>query len=215
MRPLLALLLFSGLAAGQPAVLKGIPGELTWRNSPAAWEIRDGETLSITSGKATDWFVDPFEGHVVGNSPMLLFQPAEDFVLSAKVTVGLRSKWDAGALVAYVNETTWVKLALELSFDKKPTLVTVVTRGLSDDCNSSVIEGSSVYLRLARRGQGMVLYASADGRAWRLLRAFSLGPAAGLRVGFSAQSPAGEAATAVFSEIDYSPRRIVDFFTGE
>jgi regulation of enolase protein 1 (concanavalin A-like superfamily) len=215
MRPLPALFLFSALAAAQTPVLKGIPGALRWRNTPVTWDIRDGGTLSITAGKTTDWFIDPFDGRAVGNSPMLLFQPGADFVFSAKVTVSFRSKWDAGALVMRVNDTTWVKLALELSPDKKPTLVTVVTRGLSDDCNSFAIEGNSVYLQMAKSGQATVLYASTDGRTWKILRSFSLGPAASLRAGFSAQSPAGEGATAVFSEIRYSPKRIANIYTGK
>ena len=197
------------------SMLKAIPGEPSWLNSPVDFKIENGETLTITAAKSTDWFIDPFEGRSFASAPMLLFEPAADFVLSAKVTVAFRTKWDAGALFVYVNGATWAKLALELSPDKRPTLVTVVTRGVSDDCNSFAIEGTSVYLQVARRGDAVVFFASTDGRAWKVLRVFNLGSTKGLRAGFEAQSPAGDGATAVFSEIRYAPKRIADIYTGE
>jgi regulation of enolase protein 1 (concanavalin A-like superfamily) len=210
-----AIFLCSMLAGAQKPALKAIPGELSWLNSPVSFKIENGETLRIAAAKSTDWFIDPFEGRSFAAAPMLLFEPGGDFVLSAKVTVDFRTKWDAGALFVYVNGTTWAKLALELSPDKRPTLVTVVTRGLSDDCNSFAIEGASVYLQVARRGDAVVFYASTDGRAWKILRSFNLGNTQGLRAGFEAQSPAGEGATAVFSEIRYAPKRIANIYTGE
>ena len=61
--------------SGEVPVLKGIPGKLEWTNPPAAWDIQNAETLTITSGKMTDWFIDPFDGRAVANSPLLLFEP--------------------------------------------------------------------------------------------------------------------------------------------
>ena len=196
-------------------VLAGIPGKLEWRNAPEAWAVRDGGTLTITSGKKTDWFIDPFDGRTVSNSPLLLFEPAQDFVLSAHVSVEHRSKWDAGALVVRVDDTTWAKLALELSPDGQPTFVTVVTRGLSDDSNSFSIAEHQAYLQIARAGQALVFYASTDGSTWKILRSFSLGAAKGLQAGFSAQSPAGEGCQATFSRIRYSAKRIANIYTGQ
>jgi regulation of enolase protein 1 (concanavalin A-like superfamily) len=207
------ILLFALLAAETP-VLKGVPAPLRWRNSPVAWSAEGGDTLSITAGKATDWFISPFDGKVSANSPMLLFQPADDFVLRAKVTVGFRSQWDAGVLVVYADEKTWAKLCFELSPRKEPTIVTVVTRALSDDSNSIPIAGDTVYLQIAKQGQAIVFYASTDGRSWKMIRAFTLGTV-GLRAGFSAQSPTGESCHVVFREIRYSPRRISNVLTGE
>lgn len=210
---MLASVLLALLAAETP-VLKGVPGPLTWRNSPVAWTA-EGDTLTIAAGKTTDWFISPFDGKVSANSPMLLFQPAGDFVLRAKVTVPFRSQWDAGVLAVYADERTWAKLCFELSPAKQPTIVTVVTRGVSDDGNSIPIAGDTVFLQVGRLGQAIVFYASTDGRSWKLIRSFTLGNTPGLRVGFSAQSPTGEGCKVVFSEIRYSPRRIGDIWKGE
>lgn len=200
---------------GGDLVLPGIPGTLAWRNPPAAWDLRDGGTLTITAGAKTDLFISPFDGRAVHNSPLLLFEPAPEFVLSAHVSVEHRSQWDAGALVVRVDDATWAKVALELSTDGQPTFITVVTRGLSDDCNSFPITEHSAYLQIARAGQALVFYASTEGSAWKVLRSFSLGEALGLQAGFSSQSPAGEGCTATFSRIRYAARRIANINTGQ
>ncbi|HYK90930.1 MAG TPA: DUF1349 domain-containing protein [Acidobacteriota bacterium] len=202
-----------GAESGGVSIM-GIPGELRWKNNPKSWKS-DESGLKIVAGKSTDWFISPFDGKVSANAPLLLFKPDSAFVLSAKLTVDFRTQWDAGFLMVYINDTTWAKFAFERSAYQEPTIVTVVTRGVSDDCNSSVISGNSIYMRLAKVGPAIVFYTSPDGRAWKMVRSFTLGTDQDLRVGFAAQSPTGEVGTALFSEIDYSARRIRDIFKGE
>jgi regulation of enolase protein 1 (concanavalin A-like superfamily) len=215
----LALLTVSAAAAPNQApnhapVLAAVPGALAWQNAPLNWQIDHGQTLSITALGKTDWFVSPMDGARRDNSPRLVFQAADDFVLSAKVTVDFRSMWDAGVLVLYVNDATWAKLCLEMTVEKHPAIVSVVTRGTSDDNNSIAIRGNSVYLKIAKAGQAIFFYASEDGQNWKTIRAFSLGKVDNLRVGFSSQSPTGERCTTVFDHIDYQARR-VDLWTGK
>ena len=190
--------------AQQPAI-NGLPGDLKWQNAPASWHIEQGSQLTIVSGKETDWFVDPFDGAIHNTAPMLLFMPASDFVLNAKVQVGFKAKWDAGALMVWADEHHWAKLSFELSPAKQPTMVTVVTRGSSDDCNSVPVSGNTVYLQIARSGSAYVFYFSPDAKSWQVLRVFSLGEGLKPRLGFESQSPAGQGTEVVFSEIHYSP----------
>src|ERR1700730_10338195 len=42
------------------------------------------------------------------------------------------TKWDAGALMLWADDHHWAKLSFELSPEKHPMMVTVVTRGVSD-----------------------------------------------------------------------------------
>lgn len=200
------------LAAQSVTSIPGIPGKLSWQNRPASWHIDNQNVLTISAGSKTDWFVDPFDGTVAKNAPILLFTPNSDYVLSAKVTVKFVTKWDAGALMLWGDDHHWAKLSYELSPDNVPTLVTVVTRGLSDDCNSQELRQDSVYLRIAKSGQTYVLYFSADGSKWQVLRTFSLDTDIPVRVGFEAQSPAGSGAIAAFSSISYDPHRIENIY---
>jgi uncharacterized protein len=212
---ILACLAVSAAAApNQPPTLSVVPGAFAWQNSPLDWQIDHGQILSITAPGKTDWFVSPMDGARRDNSPRLLFQPSDDFVLSAKLTVDFRSTWDAGVLVLYANDAAWAKLCLEMTVEKHPAIVSVVTRDRSDDNNSIAIQGNSVYLKIAKAGQAIFFYASEDGQSWKIIRAFSLGKVENLRVGFSSQSPTGERCTTVFSDIDYQAKR-VDLWTGK
>ena len=86
------------LASGQAAPsIKGVPGALSWRNAPSAWNIDQKKVLTIASGAKSDWFVDPFDGTVANNAPILYFTPGSGYVLSARVNVKFATKWDAGA----------------------------------------------------------------------------------------------------------------------
>jgi uncharacterized protein len=209
----LALFLSSVCAAfAQKPALAGIPNTLGWQNPPAAWHVERGAQLTIRSGKETDWFVDPFDGTVHNTAPILLFSPSEDYVLSAKATVGFKTKWDAGALMIWADDHHWAKLSFELSPAKQPTMVTVVTRGLSDDCNSITVSGSAVYLQIAKSGPAYVFYSSTDGKNWQVLRVFSLGRSPKVRIGFESQSPAGDGTEVVFSDIHYSTKKIMDVY---
>ena len=209
----LLLCLASTLAFAQKTPsIPGLPGTLTWQNTPRTWNIDSKKVLTISSNPKTDWFVDPFDGTVAKTAPILLFTPGPDYVLSARVTVQFATKWDAGALMLWGDDHHWAKLSYEFSPDQKPTLVTVVTRGLSDDCNSLSLTGDSVYLRIAKSGNTYVFYFATDGKNWQILRTFSLDTDLPIRAGFEAQSPEGSGAAARFFAITYDPHRISDIY---
>lgn len=188
--------------------LDGIPQPIIWQNAPAIWKIDSRQTLTITAGKQTDWFISPMGDSLRNNSPRLLFKPASDFVLSAKVNVGFRSQWDAGALVLFDNDSLWAKLCFENTIEKRTAIVSVVTKDVSDDSSSIEMKGPSVYLKVAKAGSAIFFYASQDGQDWKIIRTFSLGKTQNLRVGFSSQSPVGDGVTTIFSGIRYEPRTV-------
>jgi uncharacterized protein len=211
--PGLFMWLASALAAGQtPLSIPGIPGSLHWQNTPRSSNIDSKNVLTISSNPKSDWFVDPFDGTVANSAPILFFTPGSDYVLSARVTVKFATKWDAGALMLMGDDHHWAKLSFEYSPDGKPTLVTVVTRGLSDDCNSINVSGNSVYLRMAKSSGTCVFYFSTNGQNWQILRTFSLDTDLPVRIGFESQSPAGPGAVASFSAITYDPHRIGNIY---
>jgi regulation of enolase protein 1 (concanavalin A-like superfamily) len=195
-------------------LLPGLPASYAWRNSPADWSVKDG-ALTIKAAGHTDWFVSPIDGETRANSAVLLFPAAKEFSVSAKVTVDFHSAWDAGVLAIYADESHWAKFCFELSMDNKPTVLSVVTRGMSDDSSAMTIEGNTVYLKIAHVQQALFLYLSKDGKKWTAVRVFNLGSDQPLRFGFSAQSPTGSGSTATFSEIQYKPERLANFWTGE
>jgi uncharacterized protein len=178
------------------------------------WTAPPREPIDVAAGPLTDLFVDPGGGKPVLNAPMLLGATDGDFVLSACVRADLRATFDAGALMLHAGERTWAKLALERSPQGEAMIVSVVTRGVSDDANAAVVAGESVWLRVARIGGACALHASADGERWDLVRHFALDAPDGLAAGFLAQSPTGEGCTATFDDVRFAARTLADLRDG-
>jgi uncharacterized protein len=191
----------------QAPAIAALPVPLRWQGSPARWRL-DGDALAITAGAGTDLFADPLGTAPVLNAPRLLGTPAGDFQLSARVTVDFRTTFDAGVLLLHAGERAWAKLCFERSPQGEPLVVSVVTRGVSDDCNSFAVDGGAVWLRVARLGPAFAFHASTDGAAWRLVRWFALDAAGPVAAGFLAQSPGGQGCTATFEAIRYLPERL-------
>ena len=196
--------------------LPGVPAEMHWNHQPADWKVGPGNSLTITAGENTNWFIDPAGQRTEDSAPAGLFAPSDaNFLLSAKVTVGFAATFDAGVLQLRSRPDLWAKLCFEYSPQGEPMIVSVVTRGVSDDCNSVVIDGRDVHLRIAHTPRTTTFHYSRDGRYWHLVRYFTLGALANLEVGFSSQSPRGQACRADFAEIRYQPGTLHDNRSGE
>ena len=193
--------------------LAGFPAPLEWDSAPVDWSAAEG-ALAVEAGPRTDVFVDPGDGTETLSAPRLLGRVEGDYSLSARVTVEFRSDYDAGVLLLWMHERLWAKLCFELSPQGEPMVVSVVTCGVSDDCNSFVVDGNAVGLRVARLGQAFAFHASIDAQTWRLLRHFALEPGAEPRVGFLAQSPRGDGCSVRFEEISFMPGRLSDIRSG-
>ncbi len=194
--------------------IPGVPAPFHWLGTPVAASLDDG-ALSLTAGARTDWFVDPGSGHVTLNAPALACVLPGNFTLSARVEAALESTFDAGALVLWQNDRTWAKLAFEFSPAREAMVVSVVTRGDSDDCNSMVLRAPEIWLRIAYLGGAHAFHASADGHNWQFVRHFRLSAAGTTQVGFEAQSPLGEGCRARFSQIEHAERTLTDLRNGD
>jgi regulation of enolase protein 1 (concanavalin A-like superfamily) len=188
--------------------LPGLPFPLEPAGSPApGCRVLRG-VLTLIAAAGTDLFVDPAGAPRTPDAGRFMgLPPGGDFTLAAQVSVDFRSRYDAGALLVHAAERRWAKLCFEYSPQLRPTAVTVVTRGTSDDCNSFEVEDNTLWLRITRSGAAWAFHASTDGAWWRLLRYFALpgdegGP---VRVGFLAQSPAGDGCAATFDHIAFRP----------
>lgn len=166
-----------------------------------AWTLRDDGALLGVAGPETDLFIDPAGGVPVLIAPSLLgAAPPGDFQLRARVSVEFAATYDAGVLLLWTDDRTWAKLCFEFSPQRQPMIVSVVTRGMSDDANGFLVEGESVWLRIAKRGPAWAFHASVDGTVWQLVRHFRLGSETP-EIGFEVQSPLGAGCTATFTQI--------------
>jgi len=186
--------------------LPGLPFPLETSGTPACEAAVAGATLALTAGPKSDMFIDPAGDEAARpDAGRLTGLPGDqDFTLAARVTVTFGEVFDAGVLLVYLSDRRWAKLCYEFSPQRRPTAVTVVTHGISDDSNSFATAGGPLWLRITRSGRAWAFHASEDGGYWQLVRYFSLGETSGARVGFLAQSPIGHGCTAVFDSIRFS-----------
>lgn len=197
-----------------PIHIPSFPEGLTWQVAPVAWQSTASTGLQITSGPRTDMFISPQGDTPVLNAPRLCAPVSGDWMLHARVTVAFAATFDAGALLLWENAQTWAKLCFEYSPQGQPMVVSVVTRGESDDANNVTIAGNVIWLRIARIGQTVAFHASDDGRVWNLVRHFQLVTGPQPLVGFVSQSPTGAGCSASFDQIQLRAERLADIRSG-
>lgn len=191
-------------------LVDGLPG-FAWLDGTDvpehAWS--DG-TLTVTAGPRTDRFADPAGGDPATNAPILAAQAGRGGLVATLACDGA-GQFDAAALYA-VADGDWGKLALERNPAGEQMIVSVVTNGVSDDCNHRVVapagSATTVRLRVTVAGGGVFAFHVEEAGRWELLRYFGLGRAKAepdaVRLGLSAQSPLGEGCTATFRALAWS-----------
>ena len=198
----------------EPVRMSALPFELAASGPAGAKWTTDGTKLEMVSAEKSDLFIDPTVAP--GEASVVLTRLTGNvvgpFQLSARVTVDFKDRFDAGVLVVWVDETTWLKLCFEFSPAGRGSVVSVVTRSVSDDANSWDVPGDTVYLRVSRMKHAFALHSSADGRTWQLVRVCSIGVPLDhpVEVGFLAQSPNGAGCRAVFEEVAFSTQELSD-----
>lgn len=197
-----------------PVQLAAIPYTLHWENKPASFQLKE-KKLVIGSGPKTDLFRAPALTYHTANAPMLLFNADSNFVLSASIEHAFTNKWDAGAIVLKSDSLNWIKFCFEKDYTGARRVVSVVTKNLSDDCNSVEITSNKVFFKIAKAGNTVSLYYSENGTAWFLVRHCSFDAKPGFEVGFLSQSPIASNCVVTFSDIHYQKKKIKDPFLGE
>jgi len=203
-----------GVCAQKADKLSAIPHPLFWENKPLTYSITTND-LSIVAGEKTDMFRDPNVTYNTDNAPKLLFKADEDFILSTAIEHSFTSKWDGGAIIIKSDSLSWVKFCFEKDYTGARRVVSVVTKNISDDCNSVEINSDKVFYKIAKAGNVVTLYYSTEGTKWFLVRHLQFDAKPGFKVGFLAQSPTGTKCEVKFSQIKYEKRKIKDPYEGE
>jgi uncharacterized protein len=194
--------------------LPGFAPSAAWLSAEPTWSAPEPGTLVVTAPARTDHFVDPASGLVQASSPVWLTPVEAPATLRARVAVAFGDTFDAGVLMVYQARDLWAKLCFERSPDGRAMVVSVVTRGRSDDANAFTVGADHVWLRLSVLRAAYAFHASSDGRAWELIRSFALAARGRRRVGLSAQAPVGDGCTVTFSEVALTSGAVDDIRSG-
>ena len=216
MLTILFLLLSTGLNAQKTDSqrIASIPYSLYWENTPERFALKNNELIMV-AGPKTDMFRDPNVTYNTDNAPKLLFSADENFILTASIEQSFASKWDGGAIVITQDSLNWIKFCFEKDYTGAKRVVSVVTKNISDDCNSVEIKTNKVFYKVAKADNVITLYYSTTGIEWFLIRHLQFDTTTGFKVGFLAQSPTGDSCEVKFSNITYSSRKIKDPYAGE
>jgi uncharacterized protein len=214
---LMAAILFNLIAAAQPmdsVRIPAIPRGLYWENSAKTFSVKGNDIVIVAGGK-TDMFRDPNVAYNTDNAPKLLFEGDDNFVLIASIEHAFASKWDGGALVIKQDSLHWIKFCFEKDYTAAKRVVSVVTKNISDDCNSVEMNSNKVYYKVAKADNIITLYYSGNGVKWFLVRHLQFDASKGFKIGFLAQSPTGDQCEVKFSNISYEVKKIKDPYLGE
>jgi uncharacterized protein len=185
--------------------LKGVPFALSIKNRPVSCTITGDTALEIAAAGKTNLFASPNGRYNVQDAPMVLFAPDSVFTFVAKATGTFKAVYDVAALVLYQDSAYWAKFCFENSVSKQSTIVSVVTRKYSDDCNSLPVDANFAYLAIIKKGLEVSFHYSSDGKQWRMIRDFRLETDKNLKIGFAVHGSRGDGFKARFSEVRYSP----------
>lgn len=194
--------------------INSIPYTLEWDNQPLSYKIHN-DILTVVAGPNTDMFRDPNVTYNTDNAPKLLFTADSNFVFSTSIEHSFSNKWDGGAIVLIQDSLNWVKFCFEKDYTGARRVVSVVTKDISDDCNSVEIKSNKVFYKVAKADNVITLYYSEDNRKWFLVRHLQFNSFKNFKVGFLAQSPTGTSCGVKFSEIKYQIKKIKDPYVGE
>jgi len=174
------------------------------------------DCIEIVAPGESDFFIDMQSMKARDNAPFYYEKRRGDFVLRARVRPEFKKTYDAGGLFVYDSASKWIKFEFEMTDLGYPSIVSVVTDKVSDDCNGERADGSpEVWLQIARMGDNWVLHHSENGKSWKMARYFQLKMKAEVKVGLEAQSPIGKGCRVEFSKFSISDKGLKSMRKGK
>ena len=169
-------------------------GDFKWLNEPKSFQIENG-TLKVVAKKETDFFNNPEDMKKVSTAPLLFKEINGDFVAKALVRPDFTSLWNAVALMVHIDNDNWIKFAFENSDATGKSIVSVVTKNVSDDANGVILnDQDQIWLKLVRKGNIFSMLWSINGRDFKMARLSAMPKIDSVKIGIEFQSPVGESA---------------------
>ncbi len=185
-----------------------------WLNTPKSYEI-DKDYLLVTATGNTDFFINPVDLSSSDSAPFFYREISGDFVAITKVSPDLSLKWNAATFMVIIDPDNWIKFGFENSDATGPSIVSVVTRGTSDDANGVILENTtSVWLKLIRKDNNYAMHWSLDGVKYHMARLAAMRTTDTVKLGLEAQCPVGEKAVHKFEYLNIKSETVEDLRAG-
>lgn len=191
------------------------PNSFQWLNQPETFTIQNG-TLTILASKGTDFFNNPEDSSITATAPIFFRELTGDFMATALVKPDFSSQWNAVALMVYMDDDYWIKYAFENSDATGKSIVSVVTKGVSDDANGVILnDRDQIWLKMIRKGDLFAMFWSMDGDSYKMTRLTRMPETEKVKIGIEAQSPVGEPVTHEIKFFGIEQKTVEDMRKGE
>ncbi len=183
-------------------------------------KVLDNGTLEFKCPEGLDFFIDPNEGKLTNTTlPALLTKVdnTKPFTLTAKVTPEFTPEglYNAADLLVYANDSLWQKLCFEQDEYGMHRIVSVRTKGTSDDNNHDKLDVLSVFLKISSDTHTIASYYSIDNNEWHMVRLYENYYPDSLLVGVSSQCPKRGSCTSLIEDITLNVDNVKDFRMGK
>lgn len=189
------------------------PGDFQWLNPSTFVSLPDGG-IRIKAPAKCDFFKDPAGQHVMASAPYLFLEVEGDFTAKVHVSHAFQSVWDAAAIMTWSDPDNWAKLCFEATDFGTQAIVSVVTKGVSDDANGVNYHWSNVWLQIVRKGNLFGMHYGPDGSHWNMVRYFKMDVPSKVRIGLVAQCPGGDGAELDFAAFHLDDTTVKDVRAG-
>lgn len=183
-----------------------LPEQLAWINEASGWTVENNQ-LVLQAPPQSDFFIDEEGPSVKTSAPYLYTLVKGDFAFTTRVEVDMNAMFDSACIMIMSDLEHWAKLCYE-NWINEPSIVSVVTNPVSDDCPSLRIGRVKPYLRVLRSGNCFGFHYSLNGTDWTVIRYFNMKLQEEIKVGVAAHSPVGEGSTSRFEFLNLENRRI-------
>jgi regulation of enolase protein 1 (concanavalin A-like superfamily) len=189
--------------------------DLNWLHEPATFSVTD-QVLTVAVAEGTDFFNNPEDSSVTATAPLLYKEISGDFVATSLVRPDFSSMWNAVCMMVHIDSLNWIKFAFENSDATGPSIVSVVTKQISDDANGAILnDQKEIWLKLVRKSNNYSMLWSLDGKDYKMARLTSLPPTPAVKIGVEAQCPVGPSARHEILYFNIEKKTVKDLRTGE
>ena len=186
-----------------------------WINKPESFELKE-HSLIIEAGENTDFFNNPVSKKISDNAPFFYTEVSGDFVMKTLIRPDLSKVWNACGLMVYIDGLNWIKYEFENSDATGNSIVSVITKGDSDDANGAILHNREyIWLKVVRKGNVYSMHWSTDDVKYKMTRLVSLESSSTVKVGMQAQCPADKPKKHEFLYFSLDPISVKDMRVGK
>lgn len=160
------------------------------------------DIIKMESGPGTKLFNAVSGYHKANNFPFYYRVHQGDFIVRCKITPEFKEVYDLGCIVIFDHQDKWIKFAYENTDTGCPTVVSVITDGVSEYFGGDRVHKESIWMQVCRIGNCFSLHYSTDQTIWMLDKIFQLEMNQEVKVGISVQSPKGKSGICIFEDFE-------------